>query len=50
MAKNYLSDKLYVLKSIDKIIQQCGQQLLNEGWKVIIMNVGNGSGDMEIPE
>lgn len=32
-------DKIIVLKCIEKIIQVCGQQIKNEGWRIIIVSV-----------
>ena len=39
------------LRAIEKIIQLCGQSIKNDGWSVIIINVGKASeiGDYTIP-
>jgi hypothetical protein len=33
------NDKVLVLKCIEKIIQQCGQQIRNDGWRIIILSI-----------
>lgn len=33
------SDKLAVIKGFEKIIQTCGQQIKNEGWRIIIVTI-----------
>jgi hypothetical protein len=38
-----INDKLMALKSIERIIQLCGQNIRNDGWRVIIINVGKAS-------
>lgn len=32
-------DKLAVLRGFEKIIQTCGQQIKNEGWRIIIVTI-----------
>jgi hypothetical protein len=31
------------LRSIEKIVQLCGQNMKNDGWSVIILNIGKAS-------
>ena len=33
------SDKLSVIKGFERIIQTCGQQIKNEGWRIIIVTI-----------
>lgn len=33
------TDKVLVLKCLEKIIQQCGQQIRNDGWRIIILSI-----------
>lgn len=39
LKSNHNSDKLAVIKGFEKIIQTCGQQIKNEGWRIIIVTI-----------
>lgn len=43
MVSSSPSDKLMALKSIERIIQLCGQSMKIDGWRIIILNIGNAS-------
>lgn len=43
MVSPSVMDKLMALKSIERIIQLCGQNMKHDGWKMIILNIGNAS-------
>jgi len=39
LKSSHNQDKLAVLKGFEKIIQTCGQQIKNEGWRIIIVTI-----------
>lgn len=39
LKSNNTQDKCTVIKGFEKIIQKCGQQIRNEGWRIIITTV-----------
>ena len=43
MVSPNVADKLMALKSIEKVIQLCGQNMKHDGWKMIILNIGSAS-------
>jgi len=43
MVSQNANDKILALKSIERIIQLCGQNMKHDGWKIIILNIGNAS-------
>ena len=39
LKSSHNSDKNAVIKGFEKIIQACGQQIKNEGWRIIIVTI-----------
>jgi hypothetical protein len=39
LKSSHNSDKSAVIKGFEKIIQTCGQQIKNEGWRIIIVTI-----------
>jgi hypothetical protein len=39
LKSNNSQDKCTVIKGFEKIIQKCGQQIRNEGWRIIITTI-----------
>lgn len=39
LRSNHAQDKFTVIKGFEKIIQKCGQQIRNEGWRIIIVTI-----------
>lgn len=35
-----VNDKMMALRSIERVIQLCGQNIRSDGWSVIIVNIG----------
>lgn len=39
LKSNHIQDKTSVLKGFEKIIQTCGPQIKNEGWRIVIVTI-----------
>lgn len=39
LRSNHSQDKFTVIKGFEKIIQKCGQQIRNDGWRIIIVTI-----------